>query len=448
MLFIRTVFIYALLYLIAACSTPKTSEDHQKTSEKSSIQECIPSNFDKDNPSQKNIDITLVILYLKETIDYLEKGFIGDFNQKEFLRSVFSHYEKLSCQNVTNLSDLTDSDVLLHSINLSLKEVDKFSEIVVSSPNKITDRAAIGLRLKKNGKDVKIIKVLKNSAAEKTNISKGDVLLEVDGVSVDGSLDQALLKLRGEEGSRVKLTIKSHDTKKIQDYWLTRKKVASFSDYISSELIDSDVLYIPLDSISIQKRTVTDLESILKKYKDQVSVVIVDLRGNNGGSLKACVEVSDLFLNAGDIVKVQTKNNKNNMLFKAGSQIYLPDTPIVLLANKETASGAEIIFNSIQSRPKTISLGEKTAGSFYVQTIYPLMNDYYTYLKFSFGEMVFDISSGQALNDGFSPDIVFDDNEEQDKDLLLDEALKIAKIIRLTPSQFSKGAIISKYKEN
>ena len=99
---------------------------------------------------------------------------------------------------------------------------------------------------------------------------------------------------------------------------------------------------------------------------------VIDVRNNPGGLLDQAVEVSDLFLEKGEIVSTRSRNESDTIKFMATEGDIAKDVPIVVMINEGSASASEILAGALQDHHRAIVLGEKSVGKGSVQTVIPL----------------------------------------------------------------------------
>jgi carboxyl-terminal processing protease len=185
------------------------------------------------------------------------------------------------------------------------------------------------------------------------------------------SLAEAVKKMRGKPGTEIMLTI----FRKGEDAPLEIKIVRAI---IKVKSVKSDLLapgYAYLRISQFQERTDSLLKKQIKELKKRaggtLSGVVLDLRNNPGGLLNQAVEVSDLFLESGNIVSTKSRAGKN-MTFDARSGDILKNLPLIVLINGGSASASEIVAGALQDHHRAVLLGTKSFGKGSVQSVVPL----------------------------------------------------------------------------
>ena len=234
----------------------------------------------------------------------------------------------------------------------------------------------IGLR---DGK-ITIITVMEGYSAQRQGLQPGDHLLEIDGKSVVGAKPDGVRSLtRGEPGTELHVKIERDGEPKPMGFTLVREEIqlhnVSYADFV-----DDGIGYIRLDRFS--RNAGDEVRMAIKdlKLRGTIHGMILDIRDNPGGLLDVAVDVAEKFLPKGSLV-VTTRGRKSDTEKKylATEEPMLPDVPVIVLVNRNSASASEILAGAIQDLDRGIILGTRTFGKGLVQTITPLA--YNTQLK-------------------------------------------------------------------
>ncbi len=246
---------------------------------------------------------------------------------------------------------------------------------------------------------VKVISPLDDSPAYKAGIEPGDLITHIDDEQVLGlSLQEAVKKMKGEVGSKVKLKIFRENSEPL-DITLTRAIIKV--DAIKSKLkADNSVGYIRLSTFN--ENSYDELEKTIKEMdNDKIIGYVLDLRNNTGGLLDQAVKISDAFLQEGEIVSIMSRQENNNRVFFASEGDILNNKPLVVIINGASASAAEIVAGALQDHRRAVLIGTKSYGKGSVQTLIP-MGD--TALKITTARYY--TPSGRSIQaEGITPDI-------------------------------------------
>jgi len=223
---------------------------------------------------------------------------------------------------------------------------------------------------------VRVITPIDDTPAKKAGLESGDLIIRLDGKSVKGmSLNDAVNKMRGPEGSKVELTIVREGTPGPFDVVLERAVIKVQS--VRAELLEPGFGYIRI--AQFQSETGADLvkaiSSLRKKSPGPLQGVVLDLRNNPGGVLQASVEVADAFLESGLIVYTEGRIDNSRSRFNATADDLLDGAPIVILINGGSASASEIVAGALQDHRRAVVVGTDSFGKGSVQTVLPLGED-------------------------------------------------------------------------
>lgn len=216
----------------------------------------------------------------------------------------------------------------------------------------------------------------RGSPAEQAGVLPGDVILTVDGVSTEGwSTVDAVHAIRGPAGTPVTVGVR-HSDGSHEDITIVRATVA-VPTVFSSEVRDAGNAVVPdLAYIQIQQftdQTVPDLSTAIQDVKQKgYKGLILDLRNNPGGGLDATVKVADMFLDGGTVLtSVDRDGNRSEYDAKPGVDL---DLPMVILVNKNSASGSEVLAGALQDRGRAKLIGQQTFGKGSVNHLRQLSN--------------------------------------------------------------------------
>lgn len=219
----------------------------------------------------------------------------------------------------------------------------------------------------KNGKLV-VVAPIDDSPAKKAGIMAGDNITKIDDTATDGmDVNTAVTKIRGQAGTKVKITVNRNGAEKVFD--ITREKVTVKS--VKSEVKNDNIGYVQITRFD--DSTDSDLRSSLDDFqKKGIKKVILDLRDNPGGYLDQSVSVSSEFISSGIIVTEKKDfggNLKNDYKAIAGGKMTSTDTKIILLVNGGSASASEIVAGALKDHNRATLVGEKTFGKGSVQEL-------------------------------------------------------------------------------
>ncbi len=273
-------------------------------------------------------------------------------------------------------------------------------------------------------KDQRLVVVapLSNSPAEKAGLKAGDHILSIEGESTESmSVETAVSKIRGPEGSQVKINI-VRGNQPPQELAIARAKIEVPA--VTGQIKAAGVGYMELARFG--KDTRGKLVEIANQLKAQgATKFILDLRNNPGGLLDAAIDTSDEFLDVGKTIVEERKDGTVLKTFRSSSGGVLLNTPVVVLVNKGSASASEIVAGALKDNNIASIVGETSFGKGSVQELIELNAG--TYLKVTIARWF--TPGGRNISDeGIEPDTKVDlssDDFNQNRDPQLDRAIQI-----------------------
>lgn len=230
----------------------------------------------------------------------------------------------------------------------------------------------LGLEVTMEDGLVKVISPIDDTPAAHAGIKPGDFIAAIDGTPIQGmALNDAISKMRGPDGTKVTLTVLRSGAKKPFDVALTRAIVQVDSVKFHR---DAEVGYIRLSAFN--EETASGLARAVRELKRQIGPglqgYVLDLRNNPGGLLDQAIQVSDDFLNSGEIVSTRGRHPEDTARYDAKPGDITDGKPIVVLINAGTASASEIVAGALQDHKRATIEGMTSFGKGSVQTIIPL----------------------------------------------------------------------------
>ncbi|UYY96876.1 S41 family peptidase [Peribacillus frigoritolerans] len=246
-----------------------------------------------------------------------------------------------------------------YSAYMDKKEASSFHESISSSFE------GIGAEIQEQDGQIMVVSPIKGSPAEKAGVKPNDIILSVDGKSVEGlSSSEAVLKIRGEKGTKVDLSIsRAGESEPIE---LTIKRDTIPIETVYAEMLDDGVAKIQVTSFS--EHTVQELKTALEEMsKKDMKGLVLDLRGNPGGLLDQAIEMASLFIPNGKVVlQVEDRSGKKDV-YKSENDGELK-IPVVVLIDDGSASASEIVAAAVSESADIPLIGVKSFGKGTVQT--------------------------------------------------------------------------------
>jgi len=245
---------------------------------------------------------------------------------------------------------------------------------------------------------------LPNSPAEAAGLQPGDVILEVDGASLEGlGLYDAVGLIRGPKGTVVRLLVQREGVEEPFIVPVTRDRVES--PVIASEMLEGGIAYLQLADFNAQvPRLLRD--ELRELVRQNPRGIILDLRGNPGGYLHVGVQVASEFLAYNSVVLHEIRRDAAEPVDHLASRGGLAtDLPLVVLVNGGSASASEIVAGAIRDNQRGVLIGTPTYGKGSVQSTHTLPDG--SGLRVTISR--WQLPSGDQLDgSGIEPDIMVD----------------------------------------
>lgn len=209
---------------------------------------------------------------------------------------------------------------------------------------------------------ITIISPIEGSPAQKSGIKSGDVVVKVNGKSIESkTVDEVIKQIKGKENTTVSLTVE-RDGKEI-DFDITRKTIVTKS--VSSEVKEDNIGYLRITSFD--ENTYKEFKENISNLKEKgIKGLVIDLRDNPGGLLDVCVDIADDLIGEGTIV--YTKDNSGKKEYYKSDKNEL-DMPMAVLINGGSASASEILTAALVDNNKAVAIGETSFGKGLVQSV-------------------------------------------------------------------------------
>ena len=266
-----------------------------------------------------------------------------------------------------------------------------------------------------------IVAPLEGSPAMAAGIKAGDLVLEVDGESIEGmSLLEAVAKIRGPEGSQVTLLVKHLGALDPVEIMVTRGVIPLVSVLLRSEPRDKVAHIRVTDFYADTARRL--VETIAEAREAGAEALIIDVRNNPGGLLSVAIDVTSQFLEDGLVLyELDGDGNRTNWKVRKGG--VATDLPLVILANEFSASASEILTGAIQDHERGTVVGTTTFGKGSVNILRRLSNEG----GISITIARFFSPLGRLIEgEGLTPDVEVTHTDRQQADTMqLEKALEI-----------------------
>ena len=330
----------------------------------------------------------------------------NEISEYDYLKFLGESIEKIKTDYVEHVENKEIVESAINGILSSLDPHSSFLNAKNLEDMKIQTKGVfggLGIEVTMENGFVKVISPIDDTPAYKAGIKAGDYITHLNKKSVIGlTLDEAVGKMRGPVGSKLKVTIGRAN---VEPFDITIKRDVIKITSVRSR-IEKDVGYVRITTFSEQTNKST--KEAIKKLKKNKNLkgFVLDLRNNPGGLLEQAVYVSDLFLEKGEIVSTRGRDSENPETYKAKPGDVINGLPLVVLINGGSASASEIVAGALQDHKRAIILGTQSFGKGSVQTIIPV--NPYGALRMTTARY-FTPSGRSIQKKGISPDIVVDE---------------------------------------
>ena len=347
--------------------------------------------------------IFLIILFLNINLSY-------SYSNNELYEKIDLFGEVLEKIGEDYVDDVDQSKMMDSAINGVLQSLDPYSAYM--SPELFKEMqtdtrgefGGLGIEIGMESGVVKVISPIDDTPAAKAGIKAGDYIVKIGDNQVQGkSLMEAVKLMRGPVGTSIKLTIRRKNVKKPLEFKIIRKIIEIKS--VNSEMLgkNKNLGYIRLKSFN--ENSDKQFLDIVKRFEknSKIKGYILDLRNNPGGLLTQAINITDFFLDDGEIVSTKGRKASETRKFFAKKGDQIKGKPIIVLINNGSASASEIFAGALKDHKRAIILGENSYGKGPVQSIIPLNNGGGMRLTIS----KYYLPSGSSISEvGVTPDIV------------------------------------------
>jgi carboxyl-terminal processing protease len=294
------------------------------------------------------------------------------------IKKNFTIFSEVFQEVTARYVDEVDPEVLIrHGINAMLETLDPYTVLMDESQGQnmeILTRgsyAGVGIEVGARGGRLVVVAPMEGYSAWNKGMRAGDIILRVDGLSVDGfSVDDLQSLIMGEPGTTLVLTVERFGFDQPLDFELTRQKVEVKNITYSGFLRHSDGIgYVSLarfgqNAAGELQKAITDL-----KEEGELRAIVLDLRNNPGGLLDEAVRVTDLFVPQGrEVVKTRGRGFESSFTARTENPVFY-DGPLIILQNNGSASSSEIVAGALQDFDRAVIIGQRSFGKGLVQII-------------------------------------------------------------------------------
>ena len=345
------------------------------------VEDEVPSviaRFDDDIGS-----VEIQVEAKKQSFDYSKID--GPWSMSAVLKKVFKFLKK----NIVLYGDIKPQDVEYAAINGMLSTLDPHTRLLPPDfyremkMDTEGEFGGLGIVISSPEGKLTINEVLEGTPAEKEGLKCGDHVVQIEEEStVNMDLNEAVSKLRGKAGTKVKIWIMREGGKSAKQVEIERAEIHIES--VKYQMVGSNVGYIKMSSF--QENTYEDTKNALEKLKQSgMKSLILDLRGNAGGLLDVAIAICDIFIYAGTVTTTHVPCNSPPLQpFPAKISGSEPNYPMVVLVDRGSASASEIVAGALKNHDRAVVMGERSFGKGSIQQLKELRDG--SALKYTIGE--------------------------------------------------------------
>ncbi len=348
--------------------------------------------------SEKNINA--IAETLKSFREAIDKYYIGEIDEQKMLDETVKGY----------INGLDDE----YSEYMTAEEWAEFQA------NALGNYVGIGIYMSVDeNNNVVVVSPIKGTPAEEAGLQSGDVIVNVNDENVLGmSSDLVSSKIKGEEGTKVKITV-LRETEYL-DFEVERKSIKVY--HVETEMLENDIGYISL--LTFDEGCAEELKTKYEEIKAQgAKKIILDLRNNTGGIVDEALAIADYILprDTKVLITVDSEGNKETSITKEDQ---LMNEEIVVLVNEYSASASEILVGALKDHGRAKVVGKNTYGKGVIQSVFMLTDG--SALKLTVNEY-FTPNETKINKVGIKPDFEIEQNVETKEDKQLNKAIELLK---------------------
>ncbi len=328
----------------------------------------------KRHTSFKSLGLGVLILVISFQISFAQNS-----NNFEIAKNLDIYATLIKELNTNYVDDINPGDLNKTAIDAMLKSLDPYtvyiSEAEIEDYKFITtgQYGGIGAIIQKQEDKMVIAEPYEGFPAQTSGLKAGDIVLDVDGKSVEGmNTDEVSTLLKGQPGTKVTLTIERPGTDGSFTRELTRENV-KIDNIPYYGMVSDDVGYIKLTGFTQHAGKEVKEAFLDLKNNHDLKGIIIDLRGNGGGLLQEAVSITNIFVDKGEVVvSTRGKLPSKNYTYKTTDAPTDMNIPLVILVDNSSASASEIVAGAIQDQDRGVIVGQQTFGKGLVQNVIPL----------------------------------------------------------------------------
>lgn len=300
--------------------------------------------------SERNVYVTAQLF--EDVLQHVSQRFVDDKSAGELYRMAIDGM----------LQELGDP----HSVFMTSKD---YEDLRVQTQG---EYGGIGIQIAQRNGWTTVLAPLPGTPGERAGLRAGDAIIEVDGESTRGwSEDEAVKNLRGPRGSKVEIKVARPGVDDPIPFSITRAEI-HLESVTTAYMLPGNVGYVQLNVFS--ESSLEEVRTTIDGLRAEGATgVILDMRGNPGGLLDSGIEITDLFLERGQLIaETKGREPRQNQRAYASTADAYPGLPLVVMVGPNSASATEIVAGALQDHDRALVLGRTTYGKGSVQSLYQL----------------------------------------------------------------------------
>lgn len=321
------------------------------------------------------ISITTALSLLFSSTLFAKTEIKNEDKELSRLESLAKFTKVISIVEQYNVDDLSIEELMDKALEGMLSNIDAHSNYLSQKDYKNLkvqtkgEFGGLGITVGVRDGALTVIAPIEGTPADKAGLKSKDIILKINDESTLGmTIDEAVGIMRGKVGTPIDLTIVREGESKPLSIHIVRGVISIQSVY--SKTIGDDILYVRVTSFD--QKVAKDVTKAILKRKSTTKGIVLDLRNNPGGLLDQAVDLTDLFVDSGDIVSQKGKHESDKKVYSASKNKTITKVPLVVLINGGSASASEIVSGALQDHKRAVLLGENTFGKGSVQVVLPI----------------------------------------------------------------------------
>lgn len=318
----------------------------------------------------------IIVLLIAFQPNYLVGQGNSNFEISKNLEVYNSLYREI---NTNYVDELAPGELMETGIDAMLKSLDPYTvfipEAEVEDYKFITtgQYGGVGALIQQQGDYIVVAEPYEGMPAQLEGLKAGDIILEVDGMSTVGkSTSDVSAILKGQPGTSVKILVEREGIESPFEKELMRENV-KIDNIAYYGMIAEGVGYIKL--VGFTQKAGKELKDAFVELKtnNPLRGLVIDLRGNGGGLLQEAVNITNIFVEKGNmVVSTKGKLSSKNHTYRTALNPVDSEIPLVILVDNSSASASEIVAGAIQDLDRGVIVGQRTYGKGLVQNVIPL----------------------------------------------------------------------------